>query len=77
MIVFRKNITKEQGETALFDDIRYFFYISNDDKSVTPEQIDFNCNKRCDQAPIRTVEGFDRTTEERSSLAVCSRWTTC
>jgi hypothetical protein len=49
MVVVRKNITKEQGETALFDEIRYFFYISNDDKSVTPEQIVFNCNKRCDQ----------------------------
>ncbi len=49
MIVVRKNITKEQGETALFDEIRYFFYISNDAKSVTPEQIVFSCNKRCDQ----------------------------
>jgi hypothetical protein len=25
------------------------FYISNDDKSVPPEQIVINCNKRCDQ----------------------------
>jgi hypothetical protein len=49
MVVVRKNITKEQGETALFDEIRYLFYISNDDKSVTPEQIVFSCNKRCDQ----------------------------
>lgn len=49
MVVVRKNITKEQGETALFDEIRYLFYISNDDMSVTAEQIVFNCSKRCDQ----------------------------
>ena len=49
MVVVRKNITKEQGETALFDEIRYLFYISNDDKTATPEQIVFSCNKRCDQ----------------------------
>jgi hypothetical protein len=49
MVVVRKNISKEQGEAVLFDEIRYLFYISNDDKSVTSEQIVFSCNKRCDQ----------------------------
>ena len=49
MIVVRKNISKEQGEAVLFDEIRYFFYISNASKSVTSEQIVFSCNKRCDQ----------------------------
>ena len=49
MIVVRKNITKELGHSVLFDEIRYLFYISNDPPSVTPEQVVFNCNKRCDQ----------------------------
>lgn len=49
MAVVRKNITKEQGERALFDEIRYFFYISNDDQAVTSEQIVLSCNQRCDQ----------------------------
>jgi len=30
MIVVRKNISKEQGDSVLFDEIRYLFYISND-----------------------------------------------
>jgi hypothetical protein len=30
MVVVRKNISKEQGEMRLIDEIRYFFYISND-----------------------------------------------
>ncbi len=28
MVVVRKNLTVERGERALFDDVRYFFYIS-------------------------------------------------
>jgi hypothetical protein len=49
MVVVRKNISKSKGDSVLFDEIRYHFYISNDDRSVAPEQIVFNCNKRCDQ----------------------------
>lgn len=49
MVVIRKNISKEKGEVRLFDEIRYFFYISNDPPSVGQEQVVFNCNKRCNQ----------------------------
>jgi hypothetical protein len=48
MIVVRKNLTIEKGESALFDDIRYFFYITND--WATPAQeIVFLANERCNQ----------------------------
>jgi Transposase DDE domain group 1 len=30
MVVVRKNISREKGEQRLFDEIRYFFYITND-----------------------------------------------
>lgn len=30
LIIVRKNISKEKGETRLLDEIRYFFYLSND-----------------------------------------------
>jgi len=48
MIVVRKNITQEKGELRLFDEVRYFFYISND-RQATPAEIVFGCNDRCDQ----------------------------
>jgi Transposase DDE domain group 1 len=48
MIVVRKNITQEKGVQRLFDEVRYFFYITND-RSATPAQIVFGCNDRCDQ----------------------------
>ncbi len=32
VVVVRKNLTIEKGQEALFDDFRYFFYITNDKK---------------------------------------------
>ena len=48
MVVVRKNITVEQGGRRLFDDIRYFFYITNDRKSSMAEIV-FLANERCNQ----------------------------
>jgi hypothetical protein len=48
MVVVRKNITKEKGEQRLFDDVRYFFYITNDWVSEAAEIV-FGANDRCDQ----------------------------
>ena len=48
MIVVRKNISHEKGELRLFDEIRYFFYITNDRRS-SPEEVVFEANDRCDQ----------------------------
>ena len=48
MVVVRKNITKEKGEQALVDDIRYFFYITNERGWSTAEVV-FSANDRCNQ----------------------------
>ena len=48
MIVVRKNISREKGEVRLLDEIRYFFYITNDRVLTVPEVV-FGCNDRCDQ----------------------------
>jgi len=48
MIVVRKNLTVEKGEIHLFDDIRYFFYVTNDPE-MTPEEVVRHANARCDQ----------------------------
>jgi hypothetical protein len=48
MIVVRKNISKEQGELRLHDEIRYLFYITNDWTSEAHEIV-FSANDRCDQ----------------------------
>jgi len=48
MIVVRKNISQEQGERRLIDEVRYFFYITND-RAAPAAEIVFGCNDRCDQ----------------------------
>jgi len=47
IVVLRKNLTVEKGDLALFDDIRYFFYITND-RLMTPQQVVCFSNERCD-----------------------------
>ncbi len=47
VVVLRKNLTVEKGDLALFDDIRYFFYITND-RSMTPQEVVYFANDRCD-----------------------------
>ena len=51
-IVLRKNLrVRERGQKQLFDDYRYFFYLTNDGES-TPEEIVFSANDRCDQENV-------------------------
>jgi hypothetical protein len=51
MVVVRKNLTVEKGETRLFDDVRYFFYITNDRKR-TPQEIVLFANDRGNQENV-------------------------
>jgi len=48
MIVLRKNLSVEKGEKVLFDDIRYFFYITNDRVSSAATIVRL-ANERCNQ----------------------------
>ena len=48
MIVTRKNISTEKGGVWLFDQYRYFFYITNDLVSSAAEIV-FSANDRCHQ----------------------------
>lgn len=48
VVAVRKNITVERGELALFDQIRYFFYITNDWAMTSPEVV-VEANQRCNQ----------------------------
>ena len=51
VLLLRKNISVQKGEKVLFDEIRYFFYLSNRwDLSV--EEIVSLANGRCDQENV-------------------------
>jgi hypothetical protein len=70
MVVVRKNLSVTKGERLLFDDVRYFFYITNV-TVLKPEQLVWVAHQRCHQenllaqlhnganalkAPVNTLE---------------------
>jgi hypothetical protein len=48
IVAVRKNLSVEKGEQRLFDDIRYFFYITND-WDTSANEIVLLANDRCNQ----------------------------
>jgi len=48
MVVVRKNISVEQGDQRLFDEIRYLFYLTNDQDTAAADIV-FLANDRCNQ----------------------------
>jgi Transposase DDE domain group 1 len=48
LIVLRKRLGIDKGQLRLFEEYRYFFYITND-REMTAEQVVFSANDRCDQ----------------------------
>jgi hypothetical protein len=48
MIVVRKRLGIDEGQMRLFEEYRYFFYITND-RTRSAEEIVFLANDRCDQ----------------------------
>ena len=48
MIVLRKNLSVAMGETVLFPDVRYFFYLTND-WDTPAEHLVLKANGRCNQ----------------------------
>jgi hypothetical protein len=51
VVALRKNITKTRGEQVLFDEIRYFFYITTR-TDLTAAEVVACANDRCDQENI-------------------------
>jgi hypothetical protein len=48
MIVLRKRLATDKGQMRLFEEYRYFFYITND-RELSAEEVVFSANDRCDQ----------------------------
>jgi hypothetical protein len=48
VVVLRKNLSVEKGEAVLFDDVRYFFYITND-RNLSCNEVVQEARQRCNQ----------------------------
>jgi len=51
VVVLRKNITQMKGELALFDEVRYFFYITTR-TDLSAAEVVVCANQRCDQENV-------------------------
>jgi hypothetical protein len=51
MVVVKKWIDESKGQSVLFRSYRYFFYLTND-RELTPAEVVFEANDRCDQENI-------------------------
>jgi len=52
-VILCKNISVQKGERVLFDEMRYFFYITNHSESTySAEAIVALANQRCDQENV-------------------------
>jgi len=48
VVALRKNLSIEKGHAVLFDDVRYFFYITND-RALSADQVVQEARQRCNQ----------------------------
>ena len=48
VVALKKNLSVERGELVLFDEIRYFFYITND-STLSCDEVGREARQRCDQ----------------------------
>jgi hypothetical protein len=48
VIVLKKSLSVEEGQVRLWDDVRYFFYITNR-SDLTAAEVVWLCNERCNQ----------------------------
>ncbi len=73
MVVIRKNLTIEKGEERLFDEIRYFYYLTNNYNNSAAEIVR-EANNRCDQENLiaQLKNGVNALKAPTSSLA--SNW---
>jgi DDE family transposase len=51
VVVVRKNVSVERGEWVLFDDLRYFFYVTND-RDTPADELALLANDRCAQEQL-------------------------
>lgn len=72
MIVVRKNISVERGDRRLFDEIRYFFYLTND-RDTDAAEVVFLANDRCNQENL--IEQLQRVGATRMPVdTLLSNW---
>ena len=73
VVVLRKNLSIERGDIVLFDEYRYFFYITNDRERTADEAI-AEARERCNEENlIGNLEGGVRVLHAPVNT-LCANW---
>ena len=68
LIIVRQTVMVEQGESRVFDEVRYLFYLTND-REASPRELVFQANGRCNQENLNA--------QLKGGVHACERrWTT-
>jgi len=73
MIVLKKNLEVIKGEVSLFDDVRYFFYITNDEISSLREIVEFYRDRADHENDIEQLKNGARAIQAPSDN-LTSNW---
>ena len=73
MIVLKKNLEVIKGEVSLFDDVRYFFYITNDEISSPREIVEFYRDRADHENDIEQLKNGARALQAPSD-SLTSNW---
>lgn len=73
MIVLKKNLEVIKGEVSLFDDVRYFFYITNDEISSPREIVEFYRDRADHENDIEQLKNGARAIQAPSDN-LTSNW---
>lgn len=73
MVVLKKILKVTQGELQLFDDVRYFFYITNDDKNSKEQILEFYRERADHENDIEQLKNGARALQAPSNTLL-SNW---
>ena len=73
VVALRKNISVERGENVLFNQYRYFFYITND-PDMTADEVINEARQRCDQENLISQLKSDVRALHAPVNTLCANW---
>jgi len=73
VVALRKNISVERGENVLFNEYRYFFYITND-QTMTADEVINEARQRCNQENLISQLKSDVRALHAPVNTLCANW---
>ena len=73
VVALRKNLSNERGDSVLFAEYRYFFYITND-RTLTADEVIHQARKRCNQENLMSQLKSGLRALHAPVNTLCANW---